>query len=138
CRRKYVDAPVGIRVLKRVAAERSHTRTTTPLPAPNGRRVAIVGAGVAGLAAARELALRGYRVTVYDRYPVPGGMLWAGVPAWRLPRATIIDDVRTITDLGVEIRYQTAIGRDIQLSDLAASNDAVVVATGCPESLDLA
>jgi len=138
CRRKYVDAPVGIRVLKRVAAERRHGQPTVKLPAANGGTVAIIGAGVAGLAAARELALRGYQVTVYERYPVPGGMLWAGVPEWRLPRETIVDDVRTVTDLGVVIQYQTAVGRDIQLSDLAEAHDAVVVATGCPQSVGLA
>jgi NADPH-dependent glutamate synthase beta subunit-like oxidoreductase len=138
CRRKYVDAPVGIRVLKRVAAERRHGQPTVHLPAANGRTVGIIGTGVAGLAAARELALRGYRVSVYERYPVPGGMLWAGVPAWRLPRDTIAEDVRTVTDLGVEVRYQIDVGRDIQLSDLVAAHDAVVVATGCPESVGLA
>jgi NADPH-dependent glutamate synthase beta subunit-like oxidoreductase/NAD-dependent dihydropyrimidine dehydrogenase PreA subunit len=137
CRRKYVDAPVGIRVLKRVAAEQLRAQPTIDLPAANGHTVAIVGAGVAGLAAARELALRGYQVRVYERYPVPGGMLWAGVPAWRLPRETIAEDVRSVIDLGVEVRYQVEVGRDVLLSDLAATNDAVVVTTGCPESVAL-
>ncbi|HVX31316.1 MAG TPA: FAD-dependent oxidoreductase, partial [Nitrolancea sp.] len=140
CRRKYVDAPVGIRAVKRVAAERRREKAgslrITPA-APNGRTIAVVGAGVAGLSAARELALRGYRVTVYDRYPVPGGMLWAGVPAWRLPRDAILDEVQAVTDLGVDIRYGIDVGRDILLSQLAAEHDALVIATGCPTTLSL-
>ena len=140
CRRKYVDAPVGIRALKRVAAERRREDSPTlriQRAKPNGRTIAVIGAGVAGLATARNLALRGYRVTVYDRYSVPGGMLWAGVPEWRLPREAIREEVRAITELGVEIRFRTDVGRDILLSRLVTEHDAVVVATGCPSSVSL-
>lgn len=137
CRRKYVDAPVGIRTLKRVAAERRQRRPDVRRPASSGRRIAIIGAGVAGLSAARDLALRGYHVAIYERYPVPGGMLWAGVPEWRLPRATIAEEVAAITDLGVVVHYGVEIGRDFLLSELADRHDAVIVATGCPESVAL-
>ncbi|MDP8907809.1 MAG: FAD-dependent oxidoreductase, partial [Chloroflexota bacterium] len=105
CRRKEVDAPIAIRMLKRVAADyRGETRRQSP-PPPNGLTVAIIGAGVCGLTAARDLARKGYAVTIYERFPVPGGVMWTGVPEWRLPRDIIAEETELITDLGVQIRY---------------------------------
>jgi NADPH-dependent glutamate synthase beta subunit-like oxidoreductase/formate hydrogenlyase subunit 6/NADH:ubiquinone oxidoreductase subunit I len=131
CRRKEVDAPIGICYLKRVAADyRGETRRESP-PPPNGKSVAIVGAGVCGLTTGRQLARKGYSVDIYERFPVPGGVMWTGVPEWRLPRDVIAEEVAQITDLGVRIHYNTEVGKDVHLSDLASNNDAVVLAAGC-------
>jgi len=137
CRRKEVDAPIGICYLKRVAADyRGETRHETA-PPPNGKSAAVVGAGVCGLTAARQLARKGYSVDIYERFPVPGGVMWTGVPEWRLPRDVIAEEVAQITDLGVRIHYNTEVGKDVHLSDLAANNDAVVLAAGCQVASDL-
>ena len=138
CRRRYVDAPVSICALKRVAADAPRWATSEQPPLPSGRRVAIVGAGPAGLAAARELARKGHAVTVYDRYPVPGGMLWAGIPAWRLPRDVVRREVEQITALGVELRLGVDVGPDLPLVALIERHDAVLVATGCRDTSTLA
>jgi NADPH-dependent glutamate synthase beta subunit-like oxidoreductase/ferredoxin len=131
CRRKEVDAPIGICYLKRVAADyRGETRRESP-PPPNGLTAAIVGAGVNGLTVARQLARKGYRVTIFERYPVPGGVMWAGVPEWRLPRDVIMEEVELITDLGIEIRYNTTVGKDVAFKDLVDNYDAVVISAGC-------
>ena len=131
CRRKEVDAPIGICYLKRVAADyRGETRREFA-PPPNGKSVAIVGAGVCGLTTARQLARKGYSVDIYERFPVPGGVMWTGVPEWRLPRDVIAEEVSLITDLGVRIHYNTEVGKDVHLQDLAADNDAVILAAGC-------
>jgi len=131
CRRKEVDAPIGICYLKRVASDyRGETRREAP-PPPNGLTCAIIGAGACGLSAARQLARKGYKVTVYERYPVPGGVMWVGVPEWRLPRDVIAEEVELITDLGIEIKYNTEVGRDISLKQLSDSYDAVLIAAGC-------
>ena len=131
CRRKEIDAPIGICYLKRVAADyRGETRHETP-PPPNGLTAAVIGAGANGLTAARDLARQGYGVTIYERYPVPGGVMWSGVPEWRLPRDVIMDEVSLITDLGIEIRYNTEVGRDITLAELADVHDAVIISAGC-------
>jgi NADPH-dependent glutamate synthase beta subunit-like oxidoreductase/ferredoxin len=131
CRRKEVDAPIGICYIKRVAADyRGETRRDIA-PPPNGKKVGIVGAGVCGLTTARQLARKGYEVDIYERFPVPGGVMWTGVPEWRLPRDVIAEEVALITDLGVRIHYNMEVGKDIQLSQLQAENDAVVLAAGC-------
>ena len=90
-----------------------------------------------GLTAARGLARKGYRVTIFERYPVPGGVMWAGVPEWRLPRDVIMEEVELITDLGIEVRYNTEVGKDIQFKDLVDNYDAVLISAGCqvPQSL---
>ncbi|MGC4189721.1 MAG: FAD-dependent oxidoreductase [Thermomicrobiales bacterium] len=137
CRRKEVDAPIGICYLKRVAADyRGETRRESP-PPPNGKSVAIVGAGVCGMTAGRQLARKGYSVDIYERFPVPGGVMWTGVPEWRLPRDVIAEEVAQITDLGVRIHYNMEVGKDIQLSKLSEDNDAVLLAAGCQTATDM-
>ncbi|MGN6032627.1 MAG: FAD-dependent oxidoreductase [Thermomicrobiales bacterium] len=137
CRRKEVDAPIGICYLKRVAADyRGETRRESP-PPPNGKSVAIVGAGVCGMTAGRQLARKGYSVDIYERFPVPGGVMWTGVPEWRLPRDVIAEEVAQITDLGVRIHYNMEVGKDIQLSTLSEENDAVLLAAGCQTATDM-
>ena len=131
CRRKEVDAPIGICYLKRVAADyRGDTRREIPPPF-NGLTAAIVGAGVNGLSAARQLARKGYKVTIFERFPVPGGVMWTGVPEWRLPRDVVMEEVEMITDLGIEIRYNVDIGKDISFKQLVDSFSAVLISAGC-------
>jgi len=106
---------------------------------PSGKTVAVVGAGVAGLAAARNLALLGHQVTVYEKHNKPGGMMNQGIPVFRLPRNTIEKEIGQIEALGVKIICDAEIGKTIQLSALAEQNDAVVLAAGTlrPNLLDL-
>jgi NADPH-dependent glutamate synthase beta subunit-like oxidoreductase/ferredoxin len=137
CRRKEVDAPIGICYLKRVAADyRGETRHESP-PAWNGLTAAIIGAGVNGLTAARQLARKGYRVTIFERYPVPGGVMWAGVPEWRLPRDVIMEEVEIILELGIEVKYNVEVGKDISFQELVSTFDAVLISAGCqlPQAL---
>ncbi|RKX40475.1 MAG: 4Fe-4S ferredoxin [Verrucomicrobia bacterium] len=105
----------------------------------SGKRVAVVGSGPAGLAAARQLALLGHKVTVYEKHSSPGGMMNQGIPIFRLPREIIEKEIQQITALGVEIVCDTEIGQTITLSRLAEENDAVVMAAGTlrPNLLDL-
>jgi len=137
CRRKEIDAPIGICYLKRVAADyRGETRREVP-PPWNGLTAAVIGAGANGLTVARELARRGYKVTIYERYPVPGGVMWAGVPEWRLPRDVIYEEASLITDLGVDVRYGVEVGRDISLNELSVTHDAVIISAGCQIAQEL-
>jgi len=137
CRRREVDAPIGICYIKRVAADyRGETRRESP-PPPNGLTAGIVGAGVAGLTTARGLARKGYKVDIYERFPVPGGVMWTGVPEWRLPRDVIAEEVALITDLGVQIHYNMEVGTDITLQEMADRHDAVVLCAGCQTATDM-
>jgi len=93
--------------------------------------VAVIGSGPAGLTAASDLARRGFRPTVFEALPVAGGMLAAGIPAFRMPRAALEADIAAIVASGVEIRTGTALGRDVTLDALFADGyEAVFLATG--------
>ncbi|TAN37425.1 MAG: FAD-dependent oxidoreductase [Verrucomicrobia bacterium] len=96
----------------------------------SGKKVAVVGAGVAGLATARNLALLGHAVTVYEKHVRPGGMMNQGIPEFRLPRDVIEREIEQVRRLGVQIVCNTAIGRDITLAQLVKDFDAVVLAAG--------
>ncbi len=96
----------------------------------SGKKVAVVGSGVAGLAAARQLALLGHGVTVYEKHSSPGGMLNQGIPVFRLPRDIIAKEIEQITELGVNIICNVRIGEDIPLTELTEENDAVIIAAG--------
>ncbi len=96
-----------------------------------GRKVAIIGAGPAGLSAGYYLARRGYRPVIFEDLPVPGGMVHVGIPEYRLPRHVIHREAELIEQEGVEIRYNTRLGRDITWEDLEAQGfEATFVALG--------
>jgi len=143
CRHGWEDLgdPVAICFSKRSAADfKQQDLVVMEKWFPDsGKRVAVVGSGVAGLAAARQLALLGHRVTVYEKHSVPGGMMNQGIPVFRLPREIIDKEIEQITALGVEMVCNTEIGKTIPLSMLAEQNDAVVMAAGTlrPNLLDL-
>jgi NADH-quinone oxidoreductase subunit F len=135
CRRGEFDAPIAIRDLKRFATDHGtlHRRVSLPKKAYS-ERVAIVGAGPTGLSAAYYLARRGYKVTVIDAMPVAGGMMAVGIPEYRLPRAELNRDIDAMRELGVEIRVNTAVGRDVTLQELQDEFDAVLLAVGAQRS----
>ena len=164
CRRGKIDAPVTIRALKRFVAERfgpeslsstslseilrgdmgggsvtpGHGEVLATHKTGHGRRVAIVGAGPAGLGCANDLALMGYRVTVFEKMPLPGGMMRYGIPAYRLPREVIDYQAAEIESLGVEFRYGTEIGKALSLHDLNTQGyEAVFLAIGASLGRDL-
>ncbi|HVY05374.1 MAG TPA: FAD-dependent oxidoreductase [Burkholderiales bacterium] len=133
--------PVAICFSKRSAADfgTSGPVLLKPERAPTGKAIAVIGSGVAGLAAARDLALRGHGVTVFEKHTSPGGMLNQGIPAFRLPREIIDREIRQVTDIGVKIRCGVEIGGNMPLQVLARDFDAVVMAAGTlrPNLLDL-
>lgn len=126
--------PVAICHLKRVAADLKNSghRITEQLYAPTAKRVAIVGAGPAGVAAAHDLSLFGHDVTLYEREAQPGGMLRYGIPEFRLPRDILQTELHNALRLGVQLRTGVAVGQGgLSVSQLLASHDAVLLATGC-------
>ncbi|HET9836642.1 MAG TPA: FAD-dependent oxidoreductase [Candidatus Angelobacter sp.] len=102
-----------------------------------GQRIAIIGAGPAGLSAAHDLALLGFKPVVFESEPVPAGMLAVGVPAYRLPREIIAKEVAVIEALGVEIRCNTRVGREISFAQLRRDFSAVLIAVGAKSSREL-
>ena len=128
CNRGQIDAPLAIRDLKRFAIDQCDC--LEPLLAQRtGKKVAIIGAGPAGLSCAHDLAREGHDVTVYEALPEPGGMLRA-IPEYRLPRPALDRDISYILSLGVEIRCGIEIGKGITPEALRRDFDAVFVGTG--------
>jgi NADPH-dependent glutamate synthase beta subunit-like oxidoreductase/ferredoxin len=142
CRRGDIDRPLAIRAMKRFLVE-WHAAAGIPdvMPdiTPRPERVAVIGAGPAGLSVARELAVKGYQVTVYDALPYGGGTMLIGVPAFRLPREAIEMDVRLVERLGVRFVYNTTVGVDVAFEDLQAEYDAIAICAGAmnPVVLDV-
>ncbi len=140
CNRREIDEPVAINPLKRFVTDyvRTHPaddKTEKPVIDPNKPKVAIIGAGPAGLTAARDLALLGYPVTIFEALPVAGGMLYAGVPAYRLPKDILDYDVQEILKLGVELKTNCRIGKDLSIDDLRKDGyKAFFVAVGLHKS----
>ena len=129
CSRKDVDAPLAIRELHRFLSDwekESGQASEIKRADPRGERIAIVGSGPAGLSTAYFLARRGYAVTIFEKLEVPGGMMAVGIPEYRLPRDILNEEIKRITDLGVEIRTGMALGRDFTLESLKKDGYAAV------------
>lgn len=142
CRRGDIDEPISIRAMKRVATDHhslslGHAHGHI-VKEKNNRRVAVLGAGPAGLSCAHDLARSGYSVTIFESSPVAGGMLYLGLPEYRLSRDIIRLEVDAIINLGVELKTNKAIGRDFSLLDLKQQGfEAVFIAIGAHKSKDL-
>ena len=139
CRRANVDSPINIMVLKRTASDYEWQHNHHPLMQPKPKKdktVAIVGAGPAGLTAAYYLALEGYPCTIYEALPegFGGGMVAVGIPAYRMPRHLLQRDIDIICSMGVEIIYDTRVGKDITLMELKEKYNAVLLAPGAHKS----
>jgi NADH-quinone oxidoreductase subunit F len=138
CRRGELDDPVSIRALKRFAADcyfQNVRERPEPFPLTKNERVAVVGAGPAGLTCAFYLRRMGYPVTVFEALPVGGGMLGVAIPEFRLPSWVIEKEIQHIKDRGVEIRYNTPININYTVEDLMEEGyRAVFIAAGTQKS----
>ncbi|SDU18559.1 NAD(P)-binding protein [Desulfobacula phenolica] len=139
CRRKFVDAPIAIKELKRFVADRASLEDTyIPEILDREEKIAVIGAGPAGLTAAYFLRLKGYRVTVFEKLPVPGGMLKTGIPDYRLPSDVLDGEINTILAHGINLVTDTAFGKDITFESLEKEGfDALFLSSGAHESLTL-
>ena len=138
CTRASLEGPLPIRRLKRFIADAHYERgapAAIEAAPPNGKQVAVVGSGPAGLTAAWQLARKGYGVKIFESAPEPGGMLRLAIPGYRLPVSVVERDIENVTALGVQIATSTRVGN---LEELRREGyDAILVATGAPVSTSL-
>lgn len=148
CRRGSIDGPITIRALKRFVTEQFGVESVDPQQTielstarrdPNnpkaGTKVAIIGAGVAGLTAAHDLALLGYHVTIFESHSEPGGMLTTGAPLYRLSRELVQLEIEAILRLGIELRLNTEVGKDITINGMKKQGyQAILIAAGLQKS----
>jgi NADPH-dependent glutamate synthase beta subunit-like oxidoreductase len=136
CRRGQVNQSIAIRELKRFAVEKAEDELTKISKKPaTGKKVAVIGAGPAGLTAAYYLVLQGHDVTVFDALPLAGGMLRYGIPAYRLPRKVLDSEIEYIKSVGIEIKTGTRIASIDKL--FKAGFDGVVAAVGTQQGQKL-
>jgi NADPH-dependent glutamate synthase beta subunit-like oxidoreductase/coenzyme F420-reducing hydrogenase delta subunit len=133
CKRGQVDEPVAIAKLKRFASDgpwKDQYKDSAPAKS-TGRKVAVIGSGPGGLAAAHDLALLGHSVTIFEKLSVLGGMMAVGIPKYRIPSDVLTAEIKAIEDLGVEMKTGVAFGEDVTLQSLRGDGyEAFFVATG--------
>jgi len=142
CNRQYLDEALSICFLKRFVADVELNEDTDPVyETPEKKtpvKIAIIGAGPAGLTCAHDLARLGYEhIKIYEALPVPGGYLWVGIPEYRLPKKLLQREVDLICNMGIEIQYNTRIGKDVTFEDLKKDYDALFIGAGCHIGLKL-
>jgi len=140
CMRGKVEEPIDIMHLKRFVADldlKDETRYLPEKKESKGKKVAVVGAGPAGLTCAYYLAAEGYDVEVFESLPVAGGWLAVGIPEYRLPKDVLKAEIKVIEDLGVKIHLNTAVGKDIPFAKLQSDYDAVFIGCGTVNSSKL-
>lgn len=141
CKAGLFDKPIAIRSLKRFitdyAANNGKKHKVSPLKKQH-EKVAIVGSGPAGLMAAWELGKKGYDVTIFESESVPGGMLAWGIPEYRLPKKVLSAEIDAILDLGINLKTNTKVGKDISINELFNQGyKSVFIAAGAPQNIKL-
>jgi len=131
--------PVMVRQLEKLVVETAFKNNWVKPdnPVRNGKKIAVIGAGPAGLAAAIKLNSLGYKVTVFERNAKAGGLLRYGIPPFKLAKSVIDRRIKIMEQSGIEFTYHTAVGKDISMDYLTRHFDAVVVCCGTPEPRDL-
>jgi heterodisulfide reductase subunit A2 len=138
CNRGQIDEPLAIRDLKRFAVDHFDLETLEiPQVQKTGRKVAIIGAGPAGLSCAHDLATEGHEVTIFEAKSEPGGMLRYAIPEYRLPKAEVKKEIGYIEKLGVTIKCNVEIGKDVTVESLRAEFDALFIGCGAPQGVVL-
>lgn len=138
CNRSEYDEALGIHNVERFLGDYGLRKAKREKPDNlNGRQVAIIGSGPAGLSGAYYLAKMGYRVTIFEHFSLPGGMLRVGIPSYRLPKEILDKEIKKVETLGVKIKTNTTLGKNITLDELRHNFDAVVIATGAHKSRNL-
>lgn len=140
CRRVRVDQPLAIGWLHRYAADQDAKEGNIFTPQTgfsSGKKIAIVGAGPAGISAAYFLRILGHAVTIFEAQEEAGGMLRWGIPAYRLPRAELAEEINAVIQMGVEILFGQRLGESLNISTLRSQYDAVFIATGASLSTKL-
>lgn len=136
CRRGQVDEPIAIASLKRFAADQTKDLIPGVRPGPYyNDKIAVIGGGPSGLSAAHDLALLGYRVTIFESQKELGGMLARGIPEYRLPKSIVKRDINNILSLGIKVKTGVSLGRDFTLDKLLKNYQAVFLALGSERSL---
>ena len=140
CRRRFAEEALSIAYLKAFAADNdlaSENPFIPQIPNESGKKVAIIGGGPAGLAAAYRLRVKGHGVTVFDVMPEMGGMLRYGIPEYRLPKAVLKKETDAIKEIGVVFENNVKIGLDIDFEALRSEYDAVLIAIGAWKNSNL-
>jgi len=138
CNRGKLDEPISIRDLKRFVADNAKISTEQKEIPESAKKVAIIGAGPAGLACAHDLSQMSYKVTIFESLPVEGGMLAVGIPEYRLPRDILNMEIDIVKKMGVEIKKGIKVGKDISITQLLENGyHAVFIAVGAHRGLKL-
>jgi NADH-quinone oxidoreductase subunit F len=137
CRRAQLDEPMAIAWLKRYVADYAIRPEIKRIAVTRKDKIAVIGAGPAGLTIAQDLCMRGYAVTVFEELPEAGGMLRYAIPEYRMPREIVDQEVADIAQLGVEIRTGVRVGRDIGFDDLKRDYRVTVIAVGATKNWTL-
>jgi NADPH-dependent glutamate synthase beta subunit-like oxidoreductase/Pyruvate/2-oxoacid:ferredoxin oxidoreductase delta subunit len=141
CNRGQKDGPVGINSVERYIGDYALDKGLKMEPiegeGPKDQKIAVVGAGPSGLSCAYQLARRGYNVTVFESLPKAGGMLRYGIPVYRLPREVLDAEIQRIVDLGVELKCDTKIGKDVTWEEIRKEYSAVYVAIGAHQGKNM-
>ena len=135
CSRSGIDKPIEIGLIQRYITdfEDALKMDIVEVKEPNGKKVAVIGSGPAGLTAAAKLAEDGYQVTIYEKEAKAGGYLRYGIPEYRLPNAVVDKEINRIVEMGVDIVLNTKVGEDIKIEQLRKDYDAVIIAVGYSE-----